>query len=382
MKYLESNATALALLLMTATLAHSHEPLTRFRSPVRLPEIPGYVTLRCDFHIHTVFSDGAVWPSVRSEEAWRHGLDAIAITDHIEYQPHTADMVKNHNRSYAIAREAGEDLSLIVVAGSEITRSMPPGHLNAIFLTNAAPLETKEWRDAVGAAHAQGAFIFWNHPGWPPQLDEGKVVWHPEHSDLLEKGELHGIEVVNGRSYYPEAHQWAVEKNLAMLSNSDIHAPINLDYNVHDGDPRPITLVFARERGAASLKEALFARRTVVLSGDRLIGPEQFVRPIVERSIRLDREKVEVKGRKAVSVQISNESDIQHTLQIATEPAGYSAPNQLILPPGKTVLLTLQAEAASKDAPSAPLEYNVTNALIGPGKPLKIRLPLEVQLGK
>ena len=41
--------------------------------------------------------------------------DAIALSDHIEYQPHKADMVKNHNRSYAIAREAGEDLSLIVV---------------------------------------------------------------------------------------------------------------------------------------------------------------------------------------------------------------------------------------------------------------------------
>ena len=44
-------------------------------------------TLKCDFHIHTVFSDGKVWPDIRVAEAWQEGLDAIAITDHIEYRP-------------------------------------------------------------------------------------------------------------------------------------------------------------------------------------------------------------------------------------------------------------------------------------------------------
>ena len=51
-----------------------------------IPDIPGYQTLICDFHMHTVFSDGRVWPTVRVDEAWREGLDAIAITDHLEYQ--------------------------------------------------------------------------------------------------------------------------------------------------------------------------------------------------------------------------------------------------------------------------------------------------------
>ena len=30
------------------------------RKIVNLPDIPGYVTLKCDFHMHTVFSDGDV----------------------------------------------------------------------------------------------------------------------------------------------------------------------------------------------------------------------------------------------------------------------------------------------------------------------------------
>lgn len=28
------------------------------RKIINLPDIPGYVTLKCDFHMHTVFSDG------------------------------------------------------------------------------------------------------------------------------------------------------------------------------------------------------------------------------------------------------------------------------------------------------------------------------------
>ena len=53
------------------------------RRMLSVPELPGYVTLKCDFHMHTVFSDGNVWPIYRVGEAWRDGLDVISITDHI-----------------------------------------------------------------------------------------------------------------------------------------------------------------------------------------------------------------------------------------------------------------------------------------------------------
>ncbi len=62
------------------------------RREVKIPDISGYRTLKCDLHTHTVFSDGQVWPTVRVEEAWREGLDAIAITDHIEHKPHKQDV--------------------------------------------------------------------------------------------------------------------------------------------------------------------------------------------------------------------------------------------------------------------------------------------------
>jgi hypothetical protein len=370
--------TLLLLAVTTGQFAFGHES-PRYRTTINLPDVPGYVTLKCDFHIHTVFSDGLVWPTVRSEEAWREGLDAIAITDHIEYQPHKADMVKNHNRAFQLARGTGDNLRVMVIQGSEITRSMPPGHLNAIFLTNATPLETDLWQDAVNEAHKQGAFIFWNHPGWERQLTNGQVVWYPAHTELLEAKKLHGIEVVNGRDYYPEAHGWALEKGLALLSNSDIHQPLNLDYQVHAGDHRPLTLVFAKERTEAALKEALFARRTVVYSSDRLIGEAQFLRPIFEHSISFDRPKVTLKNRATTLLQIRNTSDVPYELEAVGTPAGCRGPEKIKLVAGRTVLFEVRADNNAAATTETPVfEYRVKNLLVAPDEPLVVKLPLEV----
>lgn len=131
------------------------------------PDIPGYVTLKCEFHMHTVFSDGTVWPSIRVEEAWREGYDAIAITDHLEYQPHRQDMIlTNHNRPYELARGAARSLDVLLVRAAESTRGEPPGHWNLLFLTDANAIPTEDHRGALRAAREQGAFVFWNHPGW------------------------------------------------------------------------------------------------------------------------------------------------------------------------------------------------------------------------
>ena len=286
----------------------------RVRRSVEIPDIPGYRTLKCDFHIHTVFSDGAVWPSVRPEEAWREGLDAIAITEHIEYQPHAEDLPTSHNRSFEIAKPPGDQLGLTVIRGSEVTRDMPPGHLNAIFLRTSEPLETKTWRDALKAAHEQGAFIFWNHPGWTGQQSDGVAKWYPEHTELVEAGILQGIEVVNERFYYPEAHRWCLDKNLAIISNSDIHAPLNLDYRVREGDHRPMTLVFAKDASIAGIREALLARRTAAYSGSLLVGREEFLRPVFEGSIQVLTPTVRLTPGGRAYVQIRNDSEVRFEL--------------------------------------------------------------------
>jgi hypothetical protein len=55
-----------------------------YREIINIPEVNGYQVLKCDFHTHTVFSDGLVWPNIRAQEAWEEGLDAMALTEHIE----------------------------------------------------------------------------------------------------------------------------------------------------------------------------------------------------------------------------------------------------------------------------------------------------------
>ena len=78
------------------------------RREIEFPDLAGYQTIACDLHMHTVFSDGLVWPTVRVAEAWRQGLDAMAITDHIEYQPHKDDVSTRHNRPYELVVEAAQ----------------------------------------------------------------------------------------------------------------------------------------------------------------------------------------------------------------------------------------------------------------------------------
>ena len=57
---------------------------------INFPDTVDRLTLVADLHTHSIFSDGHVWPNIRVEEALRNGLDVLAITEHLEYQPHIA----------------------------------------------------------------------------------------------------------------------------------------------------------------------------------------------------------------------------------------------------------------------------------------------------
>ena len=280
------------------------------RGKIAIPDLKDYVTLKCDFHIHTVFSDGLVWPTVRIDEAYREGLDAIAITDHIEYRPRKNDIVASHNRSCEIAQVAAKNKGIILIKGSEITRSMPPGHHNALFLTDSDELDKPNYMDAFHAAKAQNAFIFWNHPGWASQQPD-TTLWWDEHTKLLEQGLMYGIEVVNSDEYYPEAHRWCIEKKLTMLGNSDVHQPMQVDVNFAAGEHRPMTLVFARSATAEDIREALFERRTAVYSGEYIIGEEKYLKELFENALEWKIEKTD----NIVHLKVKNNSDLTFRLK-------------------------------------------------------------------
>jgi len=349
------------------------------RTEIKIPNISGYVTVKCDFHMHTVFSDGKVWPSVRSEEAWREGLDAFSITTHIEYKPFKNDVRANHNRPYEIAQPSAEALNLKIIRGAEITREMPPGHFNAIFLKDAKPLDTRKWKDAIKAAVDQGAFVFWNHPGWQGQRPDGKSVWCPEHTELYEKGWMQGIEVVNGNSYYPLAHKWALEKKLTMMGGSDVHNPTNLDYDFHKGEHRAMTLVLAKEKTKDAIKEALLERRTIVYWKNTLIGEEKYLRPIFNESVEIINPDVTIKGKSTANIQIRNKSELDFELSADGPMYDISVPQSIILYADKTVLLKISGNSESLSGKKKiRIPYKVKNLLIAPGKGLREELTINI----
>src|SRR5664280_1705223 len=207
-----------SLLILAAIM-----PVSGQRKIVNLPDIPGFVTLKCDFHMHTIFSDGDVWPTVRVDEALRDGLDAIAITDHLEYLPKKDFVPVDFNAAWKIAELYARERNLILVHGTEITRKMPPGHFNALFITDASLIAKDSVWNVFEAAIKQGAFLQWDHPGWKTQQPDGIPRMYEIHKKLIKNGWLHGIEFFNEYEYYPQVFTFCKQYNLALMGNSDVH---------------------------------------------------------------------------------------------------------------------------------------------------------------
>ena len=356
---------SLVLFAVIVSLLISSAALCAEEAKINFPDILGYKTLRCDLHMHTVFSDGAVWPTVRVDEAQREGLDVIAITDHIEYQPHKKDIPTNHNRPFAIAEDSAKKKGILLVKAAEITRETPPGHFNALFLDDIALLDTKEFFDCLEAANKQEAFVFWNHPGWKPD----KKGWFETHTKLYENKWMHGIEVANGGSYYPDAHKWCLEKNLTMMGNSDIHAPSLITKTTHDNH-RTLTLVFAKGKTLEALKEALIKGRTAVWYKDQLIAKEDFLDAIFTASVKVG--DIERKGKRRIKLELHNNCD----LNIRLQRVGETGPEELLLAAGETTTVKIKTP---KGAEKIELSYTAENMLIAPekGLPVKITATLE-----
>ena len=295
---------------------------------ISFPNTKNYQTLSLDPHTHSVFSDGHVWPTVRVSEALHDGLDAMAITEHLEYQPHLADIPHpDRNRSFEIATQANEGNDLILIPGSEITRRGPAGHINALFVSDANKLlnnyvpedpsdileyyETvTKWpaQDAVDAANVQGAFLFWNHAWWGSDFPNNIVVAPEFHIVNAKNESIHGIEIVNGSNYSEEAFQIALDLDLTLIGVSDIHELIDWDYKPHEGGHRPVTLVLAKERTMESMREALFAGRTVVWFKNLLIARKKPMKELLDASLGITSATYSGKSD-VLQVEIENHSD-------------------------------------------------------------------------
>ena len=126
--------------LLCNPLASAHEQ----PKPLEFPDTAdGRQVIAVDLHTHSVFSDGRVWPSLRVEEAQRDGLSVLAITEHLEWQPHLEDIPHpDRNRAYEIAKQRAQNSEVLVINGAEVTRGVEVGHINAVFISDANAMMT------------------------------------------------------------------------------------------------------------------------------------------------------------------------------------------------------------------------------------------------
>lgn len=292
------------------------------RKLVRIPDVPGYKTLKCDFHIHTIYADAEVYPKGRVREAWADGLDVIAMTEHIGTFKNKIENLTDQNLPWEIAAAEGRNYGMIVVHGAEITREKPFGHMNALFVKDCnafavnkyakdkngktVTLETgwrkndpKTMASDIKAAIDQDCFILWNHPGWPDKKSDFYTI----QKELLDSGHLNGIELCNHSEWYPKVLDWFDEFHIPMFANTDCHNPTNLDFG---RCIRPMTLVLAEEYTEESLREAMFEGRILAFFDQKLAGDAKWVEALVRECLKL-RVIDEEKG----IVEITNVSDIE-----------------------------------------------------------------------
>jgi hypothetical protein len=121
-----------------------------------LPAEPGLRWLACDFHAHTVHSDGTLTVAELAARAASRGLDVLAVTDH--------NTISHH----ASLAELSARYGVLLVPGQEITTDT--GHANAF-----GPIGWVDFREPVSAwlSHVSGAggVLSINHPlaadcGW------------------------------------------------------------------------------------------------------------------------------------------------------------------------------------------------------------------------
>lgn len=369
------------LLAVTAGAAVPHR--------IVVPDIEGYKTLKGDMHIHTVFSDATVWPTTRVEEAMMDGLDVIAITDHVDNrlqkQKNSGLFTGDRNESYKIAKAAGKTNDVLVIHGGEISRGMAPGHFNTLFVDDCEAIGTASdahedhcdaMRAGLAEAKKQNGFLVWNHPHWERQA-QNETVWYPEHTKLYDDGLMQGIEIYNAFcGYSPEAHRWAMERNLTLVSGTDCHKPLFLTTDYANGALRPVTLIFARERSLDGVREALDARRTAVFADGMVYGREEVLLPLMKALFEVSDVKF---SEKKMTFRIVNRSSIPLTLRKAAGSEKIVFPRDMIIRPFEEMTMTIYGLDNKKPIGLDRFDVNfqVLNFFVDAGKPLVYSLHFE-----
>jgi hypothetical protein len=356
------------------------------QNKIVIPDTRDYLVLTGDMHMHTIFSDGSVWPTTRIKECVAEGVEVLCMTDHMDgrHQKMVRQGVLNgdRNTSNNLAAKAAEGSGVILIRGGEISRNMAPGHFNTLFVTDLEPIaqasdaqkdHQKGMLAGLEQAQKQNAFCVWNHPHWAAHQHITK--WHDEHTEIYEKGYMHGIEVYNmSDGFSNEAFQWAIDKNLTLISGTDCHGPMFEMVRFNEGELRPVTLIFAKEATEEGVKEALQARRTAIFAEGKVYGNEQLLTALVDACLKVT--SVEQVGH-TTRVTLENNSSIPFHLKRIWEGANAAYSNFNILYPfgSETYGCTsINVYKTPVETDVFELAFQIENFFVAPGKHLTYRI--------
>ena len=361
----------LLLVILFVNINYTQNKKTFFESPKDIYYISS------DLHIHSVFSDGAVWPTIRVDEAIRDSIDLISLTEHLEYQSHLTDIPHtNRNRSFQIAGGYVQNRPLAVVHGTEITKPMPPGHFNAIFIQDANKFfdknkEPLNFNKAIKEANEQGAFVFWNHPMWEANRSDGIAKLDAIHQEVIDKKLLHGIEVVNFDTFSEEAMQIAIDNDLTMMGTSDVHILIAWDFNIEkESFHRPITFIMSNNRTMKSIRDALFKGDTFIWYRDLIIGKSNNLKQVIDNNLEVISKGYSYRDRKVeiLQIELKNKSVAPINLNYTGEYTFHNDYKFINLEPKSSKTIYVKTKKIKQ---TVDLEFEILNYVVGPKTNLK-----------
>jgi hypothetical protein len=219
--------------------ASGTDRLTRLSFFVATPELYVRRPLRCDFHIHTTYSDGRSSPAEMLIRGRELGLDVAVITDHNDYRGSIEAMQERRRL----------DLNLITMPGEEV--SGPNWHTLSINAdaaiyglaveafgldsedklvrwkaTAAQEYSTLRW--AIEATQAHGGRAYLAHPYWA--VERGFHLPTAMYDQVLADGILDGLELLGDVQYQNNVRSLAryldyrvSGHDIPILGNSDTH---------------------------------------------------------------------------------------------------------------------------------------------------------------
>lgn len=314
--------------VVNAEMLHPSEHRASVRREIIIPQVNGYNVYKADLHTHTVYSDGHVLPKFRVNEAWLDGIDIMAVTEHVEFRPIEAEMALyleqyvdekyeqeiskfkegkrpdrdgkkvDLNTAVKQAQEAAKGYGITIIPGVEISRdAIKQGHFNALFTTDNNLVYDKDAYKSIKNAKAQGALIQHNHPGWR----RTEIGYNDFQKKIYGEGLVDGVEVVNTAEIYPGITDRCNQDGLYITANSDVHGSTASIYRAQ-GEDRPMTLVFAKDKSLESVREALVERRTLAYAYENVWGADQLLKDMFLASMKVE----QVRGSKYMVTNLSS----------------------------------------------------------------------------